>query len=200
MSTTTVHELEIPAALIDWGKAEAPKWRRPWAHMLEDACKTATLDTPLEGGSLETMLSRLEALCAEAVKAGRSDLLLGLDLLTAEWLELRYTLVLGGTKRVTVGPGCDWTYQELRVFLGEPDPVVALERAEGLKALLSGVFPSARIDAMIDPASLPCAGCGTVDSMVWMTLEGGDRYCSPCWGYMTSKRPAIIKRGKKKRA
>jgi hypothetical protein len=87
------HILQIPQPLLDWGKQDevAIHFAMPWAHEVEEILQRAG-DRTCGPKTTDTLLSRLEGLVGEAMRAERTDLLVGFDLFTAEWLGLVWTL------------------------------------------------------------------------------------------------------------
>lgn len=195
-----IHELTIPDALIAWGKLNGRRWPKPWGHEVERFVKLGA-DRHLTGAETGALLSRLEALCVEAIRAGEQQLLLGLDLFTCSWLRLRFSFESDGRKIVF---GETFSYGELHELLASGAPHEAVKLALQSKELLNDVFPRAKIDAIIDAdaASDACFGCGEGGHAVMFTLETGSVYCTKCWSYLTEKWPTPeelgLKRGKKR--
>jgi len=191
-----VHRLNIPDALIEWGKRDdvAVKFARPWAHDVEALVKLAA-DRPLETPETDRLLARLEGLVSEAIHAEEHDLLLGFDLLTAEWLDMLFRMKAAG-REVVIGRDAAWSYQEIRAMLEHPK---AREACEAAKALVAEAFPRARIGAIIDRQETPdpgCTGCGTTDATIMFTFESGNDYCAKCWRDLTSEGPRLDKKGR----
>jgi hypothetical protein len=181
---TAVHTLTIPDNLLAWGRRPevSVHFARPWADEVGQIVDDAA-DGPVQGRAVERLLARLEALCAEAVRHHRQELLLGFDLFTAEWLGLKYTFDTPEGPLV-FGRGAPWNYQELHTLVESGASGVDARHAAECKALVSKVFPGVQIDAIIDPredASEACDGCGTKDAAVMMTMEHGSQYCGKCW-------------------
>lgn len=183
---SAIHTLTIPDDLLAW--AQQPEvsvhFARPWAEEVSRIVADAD-DGPVEGPAVERLLARLEALCAEAIRHGRQELLLGFDLFTADWLGLTYTFDMPEGPLV-FGRGAKWSYGELHVLArsGVPAGSGEAEHAGQCKDLMASAFPGARIDAIIDPredSSDACDGCGTKDAVVMMTMEHGSQYCGRCW-------------------
>lgn len=204
-----VHELTIPDELIEWGRNPdvCRGWLRPWAHEALSCLQKAEAapDQTLDHRGTEALLSRLEALCAEAIVAGRGDLLVGFDLWTSSLLGLRFTFEREGTDPVRFGGPGGYRYDELRTLVTtnpNPEAVAFVERC---KKLVSDVFPRGRIGAIIEgepPAK--CTGCGTAEHPVMMSMNTGSEYCRPCWEGLTEKWPSLEellgkKKGKAKR-
>lgn len=201
-STLPVHELTIPDALLAWGSD--PKiclsWPRPWAQEVAELVARAA-KAPLEPEATERLLDALDALCACAARQGRHDLLAGIDMLSAEWLNMTYVFERGG-RRVTLGRNGTWTYQEMRLVLAQDDPAEALRRAEVVKDLIGDVFPNAQIGGMMsvdeegDP-SWECAGCGDRENPVMLSTDTGGQICGSCYSQVRAPWPKVEKRKSK---
>jgi hypothetical protein len=195
-----IHALQIPDALIEWGKKDevAVRFARPWAHEVEQFANLAS-ERPLKTGETDALLARLEGLVGEAIRAEEYGLLMGFDLLTAEWLDMTFRMRAANGGEVVIGRQREWSYQEIRHLLEEPQSV---DFCQEVKALVADAFPQARISAIIDRQKTPdpaCAGCGTMDSTVMLTLDSGNDYCAKCWDFLTSPWPKIETKGGKKR-
>ena len=202
----TTHTLTVPDELLAWGKdiQRAHSFARPWAHELERLIAHGQ-ENPLDDVASEMFINRYEALCHEAIRQGRHDLLGGVDLLSAEWMGLKYTFATSTGQTVSFGRGERYTYAELRTVLSCP---AVCERAtdafgflEGVKDLLSDSFPRARVSAMLDTdePSSRCVDCGTTEAAVYMTQDTGSVHCGACWKTLTEDWPEIsFGRGKKK--
>lgn len=185
----------IPAALLAWGKTPevAIHFPRPWASQVEDLIakgELSRLDT-------KKLMARLEALCAEAVRAGRADLLDGLDTRTAEYLGISYSITLDGDRKVEIGRGKRYSWGEMRAVLATDDPKDAIRAVDRVKDLLADVFPGVRVSDVSDNADrepTPCASCGTTTSQVMMTLASENIYCGPCWSRLTDMTVMNFKR------
>jgi hypothetical protein len=178
----------IPDDLLDWGKMpeNAIRFARPWATEISDilARKSGTLGPR----DCAIVLARLEALCAEAVRYGRADLLGGLDTMTAEQLGLVCAFGFRG-RRIGIGRGQRYTWGEMRSILANEDTDAALAAVEQAKDLLEGVFPAARVSAVSDTHVVEkCSSCGTDESQVMMRTEHGSALCGPCWQELTEER------------
>lgn len=187
--TTVVHELTIPDELIRWAVERGREWVRPWGHEVDRLVKVGG-ERPLTPREATVLFSRLEAVCVEAVQAGEQEMLLGLDMLTAECVGLRFSF---DTDAGPVTFGETLTYSELRAVVDSAPSPEGLGFAVSGKQMLADVFPQARIGAImgLDEAPLPsCAGCGTKDAMVMMTLESGSEYCSGCYGQLIERWPS----------
>jgi hypothetical protein len=139
-------------------------------------------------------MARLEALCFEAIAAGEQDLLLGLDMLTASWLGLRFTFeTVEGP--FTLGEDLDYGELDRLVESGSPGGAAFALRC---KRIVSEVFPRARIDASIERESpIACFGCGAQESAVMLSLDTGSDYCRKCWRDLTDMAPSKAPAGKK---
>lgn len=195
-----IHELTIPDELLMWGRQpeNARRWVKPYAHEIDQLVKRSQR-RPLEHHETETLLARLEALCVEAITADRDDLILGIDIFTAEWIGLSFSFDIGD-KRITIGESL--SYAELRLLheMGSTpeSTMVALE----LKDQVAEAFPGAQIDAIIDltrESLVACYGCGSAASSVMISLDTGSDYCGECWSTMTKKREPKPKPEKRKR-
>lgn len=193
--------LRIPDSLIEWGQQTeaAIYWCRPWGHEVAEICKRFR-NRPMDERWMERLLSRLEALSVEAVRAGRADLLREMDLWTAEALGLSLCLTASDGTTMDVGHGKRWRYGELQRLMESANPPKSRAIAEQAKTLVEESFPHARIDAIIEPDAEPvaCAGCGTADMRVVVEMEGGVVYCGECMGSLTKPPPVIKKRSGKK--
>ncbi len=207
---TLDHELTIPDPLLAWGKdpSRAMHWARPWAEEVEQIIAKAPLDVT----GTETLLSRLEGLVGEAVKAGRADLLGGLDMQTAEWLGLRL-VVESEHGPIRIGPDPwsqqfagakqpEWTYGEVRAVMTANDPA-ATRAAIKAKEVLLALFPldvpenefvSARIGAVFhEDHTLSCVACTGPFGPVSLRTEAGG-YCWDCWSELTSPMPEHLRK------
>jgi hypothetical protein len=185
--TLVEHTLRIPDELLAWGRQDdvAVGFASPWAHDIESLLARAAGRT-LPPRLTETLMSYMEA-----IRAGRGDLLRGIDMLTAEWLGLTYRFDTADGP-VEFGRTGQWTYRELRVVLASDNPREALAAAQRCKSLVTEVFPQARVSAIIPGGGpAPCDGCGTTDAVAMMSLSTGSQYCGPCHGDLTrrSQRP-----------
>jgi len=183
------HPMVIPDELLAWGRSPAVESRfsRPWASVIAKMIQM-TGDRALRADERTKLLSHLEALCVEAVRAGRVDLLSGIDTRTAETLKLSYSFERDG-KTIMVGEGGDYTWDELRAILSSDDPKEALKHVERVKDLLSESFPEARVGLVYQDGSESdtCASCKTPGAQVMMLTESGLAYCGKCWLHMTSE-------------
>lgn len=192
------HVLNIPDALVTWGKTQDVAWLRPFAHELERMLADASNGVMGEDQT-ERMLNRVEALSVEATRAGRGDLLLELDMKTAETLNVVYTFERGEHRvPLSFGTGQRFDYDELRVVLSSSDPAGAASVAETVKDFLATSFPQARIDAIVEPREVACDSCGEESLVMVETVHGGE-YCGSCWSSMTDLTPMadLAKRGRK---
>jgi hypothetical protein len=131
----------------------------------------------------ERLLARLEALVYEAVRAKRVDLLVGLDLWTAEALRLRYHF-----GAITVGSGDDvtFTYAEALAILRAGMSWTEIQTVMELRqhfAEASGT--TTRFDGGGPPR--PCDRCGTTEAVCGVEFEDGSRYCGKCYGEVEAK-------------
>ena len=191
--------MQIPDELLAWGKLSenAVRFASPWAHDIELLLRRND-GRALRPRDTEALFSKLEALCAEAIRAMRPELLRGFDLLTAEWLGLRYQFETEGGF-VEFGRSGQWTYRELRVLLASSDPRAALALAQEAKALALDVFPGAQISAIIESrAEQACASCLDLEAVAMITLSTGSRYCLPCYREMMRRAPDVSGKGKGK--
>lgn len=193
-----LHELTIPDDLLAWGKQpeRAKRWAAPWAHEVE---KFLSLPQPLEGRRQTALFARLEALCAEAIREGEPELLLGLDTYTAARLGLRYALG-DGERSVQIGAGLDFDYTELEAMITAKADETGAMVAHRSKELLSEVFPNVRVDAMLDLVESPeprCTSCSELLPAISFEMESGNIYCRSCWSYLTEPWPRVEYRGTK---
>lgn len=188
----------MPDELLVWGKEEAARarWRRSWAHEAERLIRLSE-ESPLDASASERLLARLEGLVVAALAAGRDDLLVGFDLLTAQWLGLHFTIE-GEDGLLNFGSGDDWDYQELRVLVAAEQPAEAVLAAQRAKQLFGEVFDGIRVGGIRSFEETQdrglCGGCGETLSTVVLALESGSQYCGPCWRWMTDSRPVDVKR------
>jgi len=193
------HILNVPDALIAWGKEHSRKMARPWAFELERLVEDAQ-KRPLDDVQTEMLLNRVDALSIEATKAGRGDLLLELDMLTAEEVGVVYEFDRGEHQvPLSFGKGQRYEYDELRVVLSASDPAGAAEASESVKDLLSAHFPQARISAIVAAEATVCMSCGATEVVGMVEMESGGIYCGSCYTQMTDLTPVaeLIQRGRK---
>lgn len=198
--------LTIPGELLDW--ACKPDQQLPWARPYGDEARALVEQAaaaPLSPDATERLLSRLEAIAHAAVDAKRSDLLIGLDLQTAEWLDL-HVHVDTPHGRLHIGPDPRtvprddvaeplWTYREVRIVV-DAESAVAVDVACKAKALLLGddAFPTARIGALTQRTAVPlCAACGSPATSAMMATDYGDEYHWQCWSELTSPMPEHLR-------
>lgn len=179
----------VPDALLAWGKTPeiAVHLPRPWASDVEALVAKSQLDRR----ETRALMARLEALCAEAVRAGRGDLLGGLDTRTAEYLGIAYTIT-DGDRKIEIGRGKRYTWGEMRAILATDDPKDALRAVERAKDLIAEAFPDGRVDHVSDNAEqepLACASCGTTTGQVMMTTAHDTHHCGRCWSLLTDMTP-----------
>lgn len=192
--------LTIPDALVAWAQDTDRQigWTRPFGNEVAEILRDA-LEDPLMPPALERLLSRLEAIVSAAIREGRSDLLTGFDLQTAEWLGLhihaetpRGHLHIGPDPRTQAFDGKaepPWTYREIRVVY-DAKGRAAVDLAWKAKELLLETFPDARIDSLEhDPPVVTCLACGKPAGSVMMAVDGGGEYHARCWIEMTSPMP-----------
>jgi len=182
----------IPDELIAWGKTPeiAVHFPRPWAHEVEALIAKGELNPH----DTRVLMARLEALCAAAVRAGRADLLGGIDTRTAEYLGITYT-ILDGDRKIEIGRGKRYTWGEMRAVLATEDPKSAICAVDRAKDLLADIFPGSRVTDVSDTreGGLPCASCGTTTSRVMMTTVYDTHHCGPCWSRLTDTTPVNYK-------
>lgn len=185
----------IPDALLAWGNTPevAVHFPRPWASMLDDLIAKGDLTRR----ETKMFMARLEALCAEAIRAGRAELLAGLDTRTAEYLGLSYAITLADGRVVEIGKGKRYTWAEMRQILAAEDPKAAVRAVERVKDLLSESFLDARIGEVVsdssEEADQACASCGTTTNQVMIATEHGTHHCGRCWLLMTDQTPVNYK-------
>jgi len=184
----------VPDALLAWGKSPevAVHFHRPWAHEVEELIAKGELNQR----DTKKLMARLEALCAEAVRAGRGELLSGFDTRTAEHLGFSYTLTIDGSRKVEIGRGKRYTWDEMRAILATDDPKEALRAVDRAKDLIGDVFPGARVSDVSDtdhPTAPRCSSCGTGTSRVMMTTVHGTHHCGHCWSLLTDRNPVNLK-------
>lgn len=192
-----VHEMVIPDDLLAWGSDPTvyARWTEPWGLLARQAIETATQaadDDALSLRATQSLLSLLEALTGEAVRAGRPDLLLGFDVVTADILGLVYVVTRAGREPVEVGRKLDWTFTEIEVVRETADPAAVMRLAERakdvmaeLRELMPEISPNLRIGAATNEAAL-CCSCGK-PCAVMTKVEGDLDICQPCWALKTSR-------------
>ena len=205
--------LTIPDALIAWARETDRQISWPHAYGNEVAAILASV-APLMPDTLERLLSRLDAIVSAAVAEGRSDLLVGFDLQTAEWLGLhihvetaRGHLHVGPDPRTRSFDGASeppWTYRELRTVFDAKEPA-AVDLAWAAKQMLNDVFPTSRIDELEQDKPITyCVACGLPAGSVMMSTDGDDEYHASCWSEMTAPLPdhlrELIKKAPKAKA
>jgi hypothetical protein len=191
----------IPDALIEWGRSPEVEvhFPRPWALQVVELAKRGA-DIALTRAETDVLLARLEALCGEALRAGRGDLLLGFDTWTADLLNLVIAFESSEGRKIEIGRGKRYSWPEFRAILAADDPDIAVEAAETVKNLLGDIFPGIRmgsIDTAPLKAPLACATCGATGSRVMMTTSADTRYCGPCWTLLTDNKPLNLKKTKR---
>lgn len=188
--------LTIPDALLDWARTPdaAIRMRVDYARQIEELLSDKETLAPRDTIRL---LDLLEGLCCEAVLHNQDALLTGFDTFTAEWIGLHFTL----SDNTVVGRNGDWTFQEVGAVLDCQTPEDAMRAAMRVKDLVTVVFPDARIGAIIDATMTQpaCAGCGTSDASIMLTLETGSEYCRSCWSDLTTRFTLEQTPGKKRR-
>lgn len=198
--------LTVPDELLAWGREpeRALSWPRDWARDVTELARRSETE-PLDEKLCETFLCRLEGLVDEAVRAGRSDLLVGLDVQTAEWLDLKFSLPVGD-RQVSLGRTGDFSWSEVRrlaearstaVAAQEagkptPDPAAIGKVVLRAKDLLAEVFPTAQIGAIEPEPEEPdsCAACREPLGCVSLDADQETKYCLRCWLERTSLKPA----------
>jgi hypothetical protein len=184
----------VPDALLAWGKLPevAIHFPRPWADHVEALCAKGELNVR----DTKMLMARLEALCAEAVRAGRADLLSGLDTRTAELLGLSYSITTDDGRVIEIGRGKRYTWAEMRSVLATDDPKDAMRAVDQAKDLLAEVFPGARVGDVSDSADdlTACGSCGTTTSQVMIATVHDTHYCGRCWSLLTNESPVNFKR------
>lgn len=201
-----VHTLHIPDELLQWGAEpeQAVLFAQPWADHVQALLVDAG-EKPLDSRQTDRLLGCLDGLISEALAAGRSDLLLGFDLFTAEWLKLSFSWQDAEGRCWEVGAGRQWSYQEVRVLVDCPTASEVVSLCTQVKDLVSDVFPAARIGAIVDhrvQEPRTCTGCGTANATVMVNLETGSEYCSACWSTLMAEPPSEeeLKSRKRQRA
>lgn len=194
-------QVTVPDGLLEWATQPEVEVRfgGSWGTSLRDLVRRGER-TPLTHRETEHLLSLVTAVCREAVRAGRQDLVSGLDMFLAEWIGLAYTLTTKDGRQVEIGRRGRYTWSELRTIMETDDPKSALAFAEKAKDLLE-VFPGARIGSMCDQseqAGESCGSCGSRDAQVMLATEHGTHYCGKCWASLTEVRPASTSRKAKR--
>lgn len=192
--------LTIPDALIAWAQDSARQlaWAHPYGQEVAALIAQAA-EAPLPPEGTSRLLNRLEAVASAAIAEGRGDLLLGLDLQTAERLGLhirvetpRGPLHIGPDPRSRLFEGMRepaWTFSEVRLVV-EAAATEAVDLAWKAKQMLMEVFPGARIDSLEhDRIEAPCSACGGPARSVMLSTDGGFSYHYHCWSEMTAPMP-----------
>jgi hypothetical protein len=211
----SISTLQVPDALLEWGRdpARVVTWSRDWAQEVA-ALAAASEDAPLTESVTQRLLARLEALVAEAVAAGRADLLVGLDMQTAEWLGLQYGVTVGD-RRVALGKGGDFDWSETRVLTEahqravetkqlqsspeDPDPAALASVALRAMDLVHEVFPGAKLSAAGPTGTFACVACGDTSGSVRVETDFESEYCRACWSKKTQlavRAPVVTRRGR----
>ena len=172
--------LKIPDELLDW--ATAPERVIHWPIDYAGDVRALLQQEQLDERGLDALLSRLHGLCAEAVRAGRGELLLGFDAATASMLGLVYR-----AGDVEVGPRDGhperWTWDEVSSLVGRPPEVV--QEVQALRNTIVDVFPEATCEVTeVDDTEI-CSACGEPWASVMMRTDAGS-YCASCWRSMTA--------------
>lgn len=198
--------LTVPDALLDWGRepSRVVDWPRDWAAEVRELAahsENGALDEKLT----QQLLSRLEALVVEAIRAGRSDLLVGLDVQTMEWLGLAVAFE-SGADTVTIGRAGTFSWSEVRVLHEAWEHAVLAKRLreegsggeghldpESLQAATAKVARvmnaireewedlDARISSVAPSEEHTCVSCEGALGVTSVELEGDLRYCGHCW-------------------
>lgn len=187
-------ELTIPEELLEWATQPEVEvgFGGAWGTELRKLVDRGGASA-LGHRDTEHMLSLVTALCREAIRAGRKDLVSGLDMFLAEWIGLSYTLTLEDGRQVEIGRKGRYTWSELRPIVSSRDPSSALAFAEKAKDLLADAFPGVRLGPVTDQADLAvetCASCGSPDAQVMIATEYGAHHCGPCWASLVEVRAA----------
>jgi hypothetical protein len=198
------HTLIIPDELLAWGSD--PEVTRRWADKQLVATIQSLIDqadlqeAPLEPDATEKLLACIESLVGSAVAAGRVDLLVGIDLATAEWLDLRFIARRADGRPFVIARDGDYTPREMRLILGVDDPKAAAALAEQAKALLveagfeETIDGPVRIDDVTADQDRTCGTCGDPLGSVMLCLEGEMRWCVRCYSVMTNPLPEHIRK------
>jgi len=196
--------LTIPDALLAWANDNDRQiaWARPYGRDVAELLERA----PLGLADTEALLSRLDAIVSAALAEGRSDLLVGFDLQSAEWLGLHvHVETKNGPMHVGPDPQTrpfpnaiepPWTYSEVRVIYDakRERPDMTIDHLFAVKAALHEVFLGARIDGFeSEQVERVCLACGKPVSSVMMRTVSGDEYHSKCWSEMTSPLPEHLR-------
>jgi hypothetical protein len=183
----SLRRLSIPDELLAW--AREPERRIGWSiDYAADIDRLLAGRRPMPDAARRALLSRLEGLVGEAVRAGRHDLLLGLDAATAALLGLRYGFEVQG-RRVTLGSrppedrsGEWWTFGEVETIREAGED--AYEAARAAKAVLAEVFEDATVEA-VEREPRACASCGATDASAMVATTHGTEHCAKCWRALT---------------
>jgi len=201
------HVLTVPEALLAWAAepARAIAMARPYAAEVTQLLSRGELSQP----ETEVLLNRLEAIASEAVREGRADLLVGLDVQTAEWLGLTFVVEAAhGPMEVGPDPATqafparepEWTFGEVAVVAAAgPDAVDLAVRAKALLAQAFGpdadedgrdfTCPRIRAVTLAEPES--CIACAGPLRAVSVRSSAG-AYCVRCWSELTSRLPSHL--------
>jgi hypothetical protein len=201
-----LHVLQVPDELLAWVQQPevAATMRAPLGRMAERLVKRSDRH-PLSTGETETLLSLLDGVVGAAMRAGRTDLLMGLDTHTASLLNLHFEVGVGG-KKVVVGPRGRWTFEEVALVQATDDPPSARDFVEKIKDLVADIFPDARVGSVGRPVPFACTGCRSefVEGVL-VELEGEMAFCRACWRERAQQEKVVAalpapkkKRGKKK--
>lgn len=193
-SPATAHFADVPDELLSWGMTSevASAWRRPWAHEVAKIVERAAGRT-LTVRDRERFLSRLEALCAEAIRAGRGDLLLGLDVVTAELLGVVVELPSG---RTVGAEGV--SFAEALVLRQSEGSDQGVERVMAARDMVRHVFPGATVRSVQQKAP-SCDRCGSEGGALMYEMSFGANYCHACWSELTRSSAVPLNEAKKRR-
>ena len=185
-----MHVVKIPDELLEWGKSPiCTRFARPWATEIEKLCASPIA----EERKYRELMSMLEALCVEAIRANRRDLLDGIDLLSAEYIGIKYKFEFFG-KMIGIGHGERYSWSELRGVLATADPESALLAVDRAKALLEQAFPRARLEVHdAQEVQAVCSACQTTTARVMLDTAQSS-LCGPCWVTLTDAKPLTFKR------
>lgn len=198
--------LTVPDALLDWGRepSRVVGWPRDWAAEVRELAVRSE-EGALDEKLTQQLLSRLEALVVEAIRAGRSDLLVGLDVQTMEWLGLAVTFEVGDAP-VTVGRTGTFSWSEVRVLHeawehavlakrlreegsggdGYPEPEQLRSATAKMVKVMNAIREEwsdldVRVATVLPSEEHVCISCDRVLGVTSVELEGDLRYCGRCW-------------------
>ena len=181
-------QVTIPDDLMAWASDPAVEmtFKRPWARQVLEFVAEGR-DRTLGPERTKVFFARLDGLVSEALRAGRADLLLGFDTMTAEYLGLRITFqTRHGELDVGRTGQAPWSFSELAAVIRAKAPE-AFDAAVKAKMEITEIFPDARVGEVVlekDKPDEKCASCGAGGFSVMIHTD--DAYCRRCYVSMVT--------------